>query len=96
MKDKASMVIEKDEDGYLAVSPEFQSCYAQGETYGEVIENIKDVICLHLEDMIESKETIPEIGINNLDSFFFQTIKHFFVLGIHGINILGHYSSCSI
>jgi Uncharacterized conserved protein len=65
---KVSVVIEKDEDGYFAFSPELQGCYAQGETYEEVIENIKDVIRLHLEDMIESKEAIPEIEYISLTS----------------------------
>lgn len=65
---KVSVVIEKDEDGYFAFSPELQGCYAQGESYEEVIENIKDAIRLHLEDRIENKETIPEIEYISLTS----------------------------
>jgi predicted RNase H-like HicB family nuclease len=56
-----SIAIEKDEDGYFAFCPELQGCYAQGETYEEVLENIKDVIRLHVEDRIESGEEIPQI-----------------------------------
>ncbi|MEN4017776.1 MAG: type II toxin-antitoxin system HicB family antitoxin [Methanobacterium sp.] len=65
---KVSVVIEKDEDGYFAFSPELQGCYAQGETYEEVIENIKDAIRLHIKDMIENKEAIPEIESISLTS----------------------------
>ena len=44
---RISVVVEKDEDGYFAYCPELQGCYTQGETYEEVMENIKDVIRLH-------------------------------------------------
>ena len=57
---KFSVVIEKDIDGYFAFCPELQGCYTQGETYEEVLENIKDAIRLHIEDRIESGEEIPQ------------------------------------
>ena len=53
------IAIEKDKDGYLAFCPELQGCYAQGDTYEEVLKNIKDVIRLHIEDRKESGEKIP-------------------------------------
>ena len=46
------VVIEQDEDGvFIAESPALQGCYAQGKTYEEAIENIKDVItmCIDIE-----------------------------------------------
>lgn len=46
-----SVVIEKDTDGYFAICPELQGCYTQGDNYDEVLENIKDAIYLHLEDL---------------------------------------------
>lgn len=55
-----SVIIEKDEDGYVASCNELQGCYTQGETYEEVIENIKDAIQLHIEDRIEAGEEIPQ------------------------------------
>ena len=55
-----SIIIEKDEDGYFASCHELQGCYTQGETYEEVIENIKDAISLHVEDRIESGEEISQ------------------------------------
>lgn len=57
---KFSVVIEKNADGYFAVCPELQGCYTQGDTYEEVLENIKDAIRLHIEDRIESGEEIPQ------------------------------------
>lgn len=55
-----SVVIEKDEDGYYASCHELQGCYTQGDTYEDVIENIKDAISLHIEDRLESGEDIPQ------------------------------------
>jgi predicted RNase H-like HicB family nuclease len=55
-----SVVTEKDSEGYFAFCPELQGCYTQGETYEEVLENIKDAIRLHIEDRIESGEEIPQ------------------------------------
>ncbi len=55
-----SIIIEKDEDGYFAKCNELQGCYTQGDTYEEVIQNIKDVIALHVEDRIESGEEIHQ------------------------------------
>ena len=57
---KFSVVIERDRDGYFAFCPELQGCYTQGDTYEEVLENIKDAIHLHIEDRIESGEEIPQ------------------------------------
>lgn len=54
------IVIEKDEEAYFAYCPALQGCYTQGETYEEVIENIKDAIRLHFEDMVGKGEKIPE------------------------------------
>ena len=57
---KFSVVVEKDSEGYFAFSPELQGCYTQGDTYEEVLGNIKDAIRLHIEDRIESGEEIPQ------------------------------------
>lgn len=54
-----AVVVEKDKDGYFAYCPELQGCYTQGNTYEEVIENIKDAIRLHIENRIESNEPVP-------------------------------------
>ncbi|MEK7175483.1 MAG: type II toxin-antitoxin system HicB family antitoxin [Patescibacteria group bacterium] len=54
-----SIIIEKDESGYFVFCPEFQGCYSQGDTYEEAIENIKDTIKLHIEDLTD-QEVLPE------------------------------------
>ncbi|MBI2842222.1 MAG: type II toxin-antitoxin system HicB family antitoxin [Armatimonadetes bacterium] len=55
-----TVVVEKDEDGYFAFCPELQGCYTQGETYEEALANIQDAIRLHVEDIIESGDTVPQ------------------------------------
>jgi predicted RNase H-like HicB family nuclease len=65
-KYRFSVIIEKDEDGYFASCHELQGCYTQGETYEEVIENIKDAISLHVEDRIESGEEISQPQVVSL------------------------------
>ena len=57
---KFSVVVERDSNGYFALCPELQGCYTQGDTYEEVMENIKDAIRLHIEDRIETGEDIPQ------------------------------------
>jgi predicted RNase H-like HicB family nuclease len=54
------VVIEKGKDGYFAFTPELQGCYTQGDTYEEVLENIRDAIRLHVEDRLDSGEVVPQ------------------------------------
>ena len=42
------IIIEQDKDGYFAFCAGLQGCYSQGETYEEVLFNIKDAINLHI------------------------------------------------
>lgn len=65
-----SIIIERDKDGYFAFCPKLQGCYSQGDTYEEAMENIKDAIKLHVEDLIKSKESLPKF-----DSISFSTIE---------------------
>ncbi|HOV39115.1 MAG TPA: type II toxin-antitoxin system HicB family antitoxin [Spirochaetales bacterium] len=51
MKYKMSAVIEHDENGYFAYSPELKGCYSQGETYEEALENIREAMELYLETL---------------------------------------------
>jgi len=53
-------VVEKDRNGYFAFCPELQGCYTQGDSYEEVMENIRDAIRLHVEDRIENGEEIQQ------------------------------------
>ncbi|MDY6918406.1 MAG: type II toxin-antitoxin system HicB family antitoxin [Chloroflexota bacterium] len=53
-----AIVVEKDAEGYFAYCPELQGCYTQGDTYEEVIANVRDAIRLHVEDRLASNEPI--------------------------------------
>jgi predicted RNase H-like HicB family nuclease len=46
------IIVEADSDGYFVSCPTLQGCYSQGDTYEEVVENIKDAIRLHIEDRL--------------------------------------------
>jgi predicted RNase H-like HicB family nuclease len=65
---RLSVVIEKDSNGYFAYCPELQGCYTQGDTYEEVLENVKDAIKLQIQDRIANGEDIPRAEIINLTS----------------------------
>jgi predicted RNase H-like HicB family nuclease len=52
------IVIEKDSDGYYAFCPSLQGCYSQGDTYEEVLVNIRDAVRLHVEDRVARGENI--------------------------------------
>jgi len=51
------------EGGFLASCPSLQGCRAEGKTYTEAIENIQDVIEVHIEARKAHGETIPEVSI---------------------------------
>lgn len=63
-----AVVVEKDEDGYFAYCPELQGCYTQGDTFEEVLENIKDAIRLHIEDRLADGEPIPTSEVVSLST----------------------------
>ena len=48
---KASVVIEKDENGFYAWCPKLNGCQSQGTTLEEAIANIKEAIELYLETL---------------------------------------------
>jgi predicted RNase H-like HicB family nuclease len=48
---KASVVIEKDENGFYAWCPELKGCQSQGTTLEETLANIKEAIELYLETL---------------------------------------------
>lgn len=49
-------VIEKDEDGYFAFSPELQGCYTSGSTFEEAHSNLIDAVRLHVVDRLADGE----------------------------------------
>ena len=61
LKKEFYVVIERDEDGYFVGEvPQLRACYSQGETIDELMENIKEVIelCLEEEQEVPSSEFI--------------------------------------
>ncbi len=69
VKYKYTVIVEKDEDGmYIAYCPALQGCYTQGETYEEVMKNIREAIELHIEARKEVGEEIPiEMAIEEVE-----------------------------
>ncbi len=51
MVHKVSIVIEKDENGYYAYSPELDGCQTQGDSLEETIENAREAVALYLETL---------------------------------------------
>jgi predicted RNase H-like HicB family nuclease len=60
------VVIERDEDGlYVGEVPQLKACYSQGETVDELMQNIREVIEMCLEELED--ESITEfIGIQKV------------------------------
>jgi predicted RNase H-like HicB family nuclease len=59
MTHKVSIVIEKDEHGYYAYSPELEGCQTQGDSLEETIENAREAVALYLETL--SNDEIKEL-----------------------------------
>ena len=60
------VVIERDEDGiYIGEVPQLRACYSQGETIDQLMLNMREVIEMCLEELVE--ETFTEfIGVQRL------------------------------
>ncbi len=55
MSYKVGVVIEKDEHGYFAYCPDLDGCHTQGDTFEEVVANVKEAIELYLETLPEDE-----------------------------------------
>jgi len=65
MKIKA-IIHEAEEGGYWAEVPIFSGCYTQGETIEEIMENLKEVISLYLDDepeIVSPSDRIVELTV---------------------------------
>jgi predicted RNase H-like HicB family nuclease len=56
MSQKISVVIEKDAEGYYAYCPELSGCQSQGETFEEVLANIREAAELYLETLSDEEK----------------------------------------
>jgi predicted RNase H-like HicB family nuclease len=60
------VVIERDEDGiYIGEVPQLKACYSQGETVDELMQNIREVIAMCLEEL-EEESTTEFIGVQRV------------------------------
>jgi predicted RNase H-like HicB family nuclease len=57
---KYAIVVEKGTDSYGAYVPDLPGCVAAADTKDEVLKLIKEAIELHIEDMREHGENIPQ------------------------------------
>jgi predicted RNase H-like HicB family nuclease len=56
------VIIERDENGvFVAECPVLKGCYTQGETLEEAMKNIREVIQMHIELMMERGEPLPSV-----------------------------------
>ena len=61
------VLIEKDEDGFFVGEvPSLKACYAQGKTMDELLQNIREVIGLCLENNDEPKTSYEFIGVQKV------------------------------
>ena len=51
------------EGGFLAICSTLQGCRAEGQTYGEAIENIQDVIKVHIEARKAHDDPLPVVSM---------------------------------
>lgn len=55
---KVNVIIEKDDDGYYAYSPELKGCQSQGDTLEKVKANIKETVELYLETLFDLEKKL--------------------------------------
>lgn len=76
LKDKLTLyqiVVEPcEEGGYFASCPLLQGCHAEGKSFGEAIDNLKDVIKAHLEIRRARGEIIPFVEMKSPEKINFQ------------------------
>ena len=70
MHDFDVVLLEDETGGYVAMVPALPGCHTQGESIGEVLENIKEAIDLYWETLTpqEKKELLKEkvVGIQKV------------------------------
>ena len=58
--------LNKSDEGYAIWCPSLPSCWSQGETEAEALENIKDAIQAYLDTVIQScLDTVEELTENS-------------------------------
>ena len=54
-----------EEGGFFAYCSSLQGCHAEGDTFGQAIDNIREVIKLHIEARKNSKLPLSSIILNS-------------------------------
>ncbi len=49
------VILEDEDNGYIAIVPELPGCHTQGDSLDEVIKNIREAIELYLETLSEEE-----------------------------------------
>jgi predicted RNase H-like HicB family nuclease len=60
MKEHYLVIIEKGAKNFSAYSPDIPGCIATGKTVEETVRNMREAVYLHLEDLCEQGEDMPE------------------------------------
>ena len=67
MAQEYDVVIERDEDGFFVGEvPHLRGCYAQGRTLDELLQNIREVIALCVEDEPEAQDRPEFVGVQRI------------------------------
>ncbi|MBC7232716.1 MAG: type II toxin-antitoxin system HicB family antitoxin [Chloroflexi bacterium] len=67
MKREFYVLIEQDEDGFfIGEVPQLRGCYAQGRTIDELLQNIREVIELCLEEQPQTEGWPEFIGLQKV------------------------------
>ncbi len=56
MSNRLNVIVEKDKYGYFAYCPELEGCHTQGDSFDEVMKNIKEAIELYIETLSEEEK----------------------------------------
>ena len=52
-----------EEGGFLADCQVLQGCHAEGATYGRAIENIQDIIQIHIAERLKHRDPLTEVSV---------------------------------
>ena len=64
---KINIVIEQDNDGFYAYSPQLEGCQSQGDFLEEVTQNIHEVVELYIETLSdEEKQSLLQKKVTSL------------------------------
>ena len=54
-----TVILQKEDDGYVATVPVLPGCVSQGDSREEALKNIEEAIEVYLEDMRAAGEIVP-------------------------------------